>query len=96
MHFHPGTTQLKEAPGVHDGQAGGVAAESCPVGNLENWGGTVLQLLYEWEARPGGWETRCQESRCHTSSFTWSDHANQALAIYRRVLNPASGGAWIP
>ena len=66
-------------------EAGGAAAEYCPVGDFDAWAETVLKLLEEQGARPCQWEARRGTARQHAAHFTWSRNAEQTLAVYRLV-----------
>src|ERR1039458_5936216 len=55
-------------------EAGGSAAEYCPVADVEAWSETLLKLLREREARPDQWEARRAGARRHASVYTWSEN----------------------
>ena len=66
-------------------EAGGAAAEYCPVGDIESWSETVVRLLREPEKSPEAWERRRARARQHAQAYTWSENANQTMAVYQRV-----------
>jgi glycosyltransferase involved in cell wall biosynthesis len=70
-------------------EAGGAAAEYCPVGDIEAWSETVIRLLREREKAPGDWEARRHRARQYAAGHLWSENANQTIAVYERVC--ASG-----
>jgi len=72
-------------------EAGGSAAEFCPLGEMEAWSETVIRLLRERESSPDAWELRRGQARRHASGYTWTENAKQTISVYERVLN--GGGA---
>jgi glycosyltransferase involved in cell wall biosynthesis len=70
-------------------EAGGTAAEYCPVGDIEAWSETVIGLLREREMSREAWELRRARGRQHALGFTWSESANQTMSVYQRVSNSA-------
>lgn len=70
-------------------EAGGTAAEYCPVGNTGIWSKRVADMLQERETAPERWERRKTRSLQHAARYTWPENARQTLAIYRRVWNTA-------
>jgi glycosyltransferase involved in cell wall biosynthesis len=71
-------------------EAGGSAAEYCPVADIDLWAGTAVRLLHEHEAAPAEWERRKAAARQHASAFTWPEHAKHAMAIYRSLATGAA------
>ena len=67
-------------------EAGGSAADYCPVGDIDSWCRTVIRLLAERATAPSQWEARKAEARRHASSFTWSENVRQTVLVYRRVV----------
>jgi len=74
-------------------EAGGAAAEYCPVGDIEAWSGTVIRLLRERKEEPEAWELRRGRARRHASCYTWSENANRTMDVYQRVCKSS---AWMP
>ncbi len=74
-------------------EAGGAAAEYCPVGDIEAWSETVIRLLRDREIDPGDWEARRIRARQHASNFTWSENANRTISVYQRVCKSCG---WAP
>jgi len=74
-------------------EAGGNAAEYCPVGDTEVWSETVIRLLRERKADPEAWELRRGRARRHASCYTWSENANRTMHVYQRVCKSS---AWMP
>jgi glycosyltransferase involved in cell wall biosynthesis len=72
-------------------EAGGSAAEYCPVADIEAWSETVIRLLRERETATETWEIRRANARRHSSRFTWSENANQTLAVYQRACKAENG-----
>ncbi len=68
-------------------EAGGNVAEYCPVADIEAWSETVIRLLGEREMSPGAWELRRSAARRHAQGYTWSENANQTIAVYQRVCD---------
>jgi glycosyltransferase involved in cell wall biosynthesis len=66
-------------------EAGGSAAEYCTVADFDAWSETVIRLLQERETAMETWEKRRANARRHAAQFTWSENANQTLAVYQRV-----------
>ncbi len=71
-------------------EAGGKAAEYCPVGDIDRWSETVIRLLLERQMSPRDWEARQGRARQHAAGYTWTENANRTIGIYQRV--GASGG----
>jgi glycosyltransferase involved in cell wall biosynthesis len=71
-------------------EAGGEAAEYCPVGDVEAWTETVLRLLAEFRQMPERWRMRCERARLHASSYTWTENAKQTISVYGRVRERAA------
>ena len=67
-------------------EAGGSAAEYCPVGDIEAWSETVIRLLGEHQEAPEIWELRQSKCREHARSYTWTENANRTISVYRRIL----------
>ena len=74
-------------------EAGGQAAEYCPVAGIEAWSAALRKLLEEREAQPVRWENRRTDSQRHASRFSWPENASRTLAIYQQVLQHANGQA---
>jgi glycosyltransferase involved in cell wall biosynthesis len=74
-------------------EAGGIAAEYCPVGDIEMWSETVIRLLREREMSPEAWELRRGVASQYARGYTWSENANQTISVYQRVCNR---GRWAP
>jgi len=70
-------------------EAGGSAAEYCPVGDIQVWSETVLRLLREREISPEAWELRRASARQHARGYTWTENANRTIGVYRRVRDSA-------
>jgi glycosyltransferase involved in cell wall biosynthesis len=68
-------------------EAGGAAAEYCPVGDVNAWSETVIRLLRELDIAPLAREARRVRARQHASNFTWSENANQTISVYRDICN---------
>lgn len=66
-------------------EAGGSIAEYCAVADIDAWSETVVRLLHERQAAPAEWENRKAAARRHASAFTWPQHANHTMAIYRSL-----------
>jgi glycosyltransferase involved in cell wall biosynthesis len=64
-------------------EVGGTAAEYCPVGDIEAWVSTTLELLGE---DPGRREMRRRECIEQASQFSWSEYASRMVDLYREVL----------
>jgi glycosyltransferase involved in cell wall biosynthesis len=73
-------------------EAGGTAANYCPVGETDAWRGAALALLQEQERDPERWDARRAEARQHASKFTWSNHVREAIGVYRRILDHTAAG----
>ena len=67
-------------------EAGGDAADYCPVGDINIWSATVARLLRERRDAPEAWEVRRTLARRHAGDFTWSKNAARTLAVYDRVF----------
>jgi glycosyltransferase involved in cell wall biosynthesis len=70
-------------------EAGGSAAEYCPVADIEAWSETVIRLLRERQAARERWEGLKMIARRHASAFTWPENARQTIAIYHRLSKGA-------
>jgi glycosyltransferase involved in cell wall biosynthesis len=67
-------------------EAGGAAAEYCPVGAIEAWSDTVVRLMRERETSSDAWKTRREKARRHAAGYTWTENANRTISVYERVL----------
>jgi glycosyltransferase involved in cell wall biosynthesis len=66
-----------------------VASEACtyaPVGDLQAWTKSVSDLLNERSRYPDQWTRRRLGAIANASRFSWSEHANQMVALYRELL----------
>lgn len=66
-------------------EAGGSAAEYCPVADMGAWGEAASRLLGEREADPRAWTVRRDRARQHARAYTWTENANQTITVYQRV-----------
>jgi glycosyltransferase involved in cell wall biosynthesis len=66
-------------------EAGGSAAQYCPVADVEAWSETVIRLLRERQTARERWESLRTVARHHASAFTWPENAKQTIAIYHQV-----------
>jgi glycosyltransferase involved in cell wall biosynthesis len=73
-------------------EAGGTAAEYCPVGETDAWRRTVLALLREQETEPERWAGRRVAARRQAAMFTWSNHVREAIRVYRQILEATPVG----
>jgi glycosyltransferase involved in cell wall biosynthesis len=71
-------------------EAGGAAAEYCPVGDVEAWAAAVARLDAEYQSSPEQWELRRQRARRHALSYTWTENAKRTISVYERVLGQAA------
>jgi len=72
-------------------EAGGPAAEYCPVADVPAWGDTVVRLLHERAEQPAGWSARRAAGLTWSAKFSWDEHARQVAAVYNDLqTNPAS------
>jgi glycosyltransferase involved in cell wall biosynthesis len=67
-------------------EAGGTAAEYCPVGDIEAWSEMVIRLLGERAMSPEAWELRRNRARQHARGYTWTENANRTMSIYQSCL----------
>jgi glycosyltransferase involved in cell wall biosynthesis len=67
-------------------EVGGPAAVFCPLGNIEAWSETLIELLKERLKQPGHWQQRSQAGIEWTRRFTWAENARQTAGIYRKVM----------
>jgi glycosyltransferase involved in cell wall biosynthesis len=72
-------------------EAGGAAAEYCPVGDIEAWSETVIRLLRERAISPEARELRRVRARQHARGYTWTENANQTMSVYQRVCSDLGG-----
>ena len=63
-------------------EAGGSAAEYCPVGDVAAWSDSVARLLCERALSPEGWVRRLNLGLRHAAQFSWSQTARQTAAVY--------------
>jgi glycosyltransferase involved in cell wall biosynthesis len=72
-------------------EAGGAAAEYCPVGDVSAWVGTVVRLLRERAEDSMRWSERRAAGLAWAAKFSWAEHARQVAAVYDDLqTNPAS------
>ena len=64
-------------------EVGGDAADYCPLGDLSAWTSAILQIIFRGDERAARRPHALQQA----SRFTWTNYANQMLAIYREVLS---------
>ena len=69
-------------------EAGGNAAEYCPVADIEAWTETVLKLVAEHKQFPEQWELRRAISK-HANVYTWTENVKRTIAVYERVCGRA-------
>jgi len=71
-------------------EAGGPAAEYCPVADVSAWVDTVVRLLRERAEEPAGWAERRRAGLAWAAKFSWAEHARQVAAVYDDLqTNPA-------
>lgn len=63
-------------------EIGGDAVEFCPVGDVSAWTNALLTIIH---SERGSLRRSCALQQ--VSHFTWTNYANQMLAIYRKVLS---------
>lgn len=66
-------------------EAGGSAAEYCPVAGIDAWSETAIRLLGEHETDARAWALRRDRARQHARGYTWTENANQTISVYQRV-----------
>ena len=72
-------------------EVGGSAAIYCPPDDVEQWTGTVLEVLRERSEQPDRWADRKTEGIARAAVFSWARYASQLLPLYSRLA--ASGTA---
>ena len=73
-------------------EAGGYAASYCPVGDVEAWSRSVLNLLRERVSASERWEHRRKVGQQHGAQFTWPETARKTAATYRRIWDARQRG----
>ena len=72
-------------------EAGGPAAEYCPVADVSAWVETVVRLLRERAIDSMRWSQRRSAGLAWSAQFSWAEHARQVAAVYNDLqTNPAS------
>lgn len=72
-------------------EAGGPAAEYCPVADVSAWVDTVVHLLRERTEDSMRWSERRRAGLAWSAKFSWAEHARQVAAVYSDLqTNPAS------
>ena len=72
-------------------EAGGPAAEYCPVADVSAWVDTVVRLLRERAEDSMRWSQRQSAGLAWSAKFSWAEHARQVAAVYNDLqTNPAS------
>jgi glycosyltransferase involved in cell wall biosynthesis len=72
-------------------EAGGPAAEYCPVADVSAWVDTVVRLLHERAGDSMRWSERQIAGLAWSAKFSWAEHAGQVAAVYNDLqTNPAS------
>lgn len=67
-------------------EVGGTAAAYCPVGNIEAWRDSGLQLLRELSDAPAAYQARRTSAIARAGHFSWSKNAQHTAEIYERVI----------
>ncbi len=68
-------------------EVGGTASSYCPVGCVENWTRTVLDLIATREKDPEGWNGNVTRGIARARTFSWDRNAAMMAQIYRTVLS---------
>ncbi|HKX30414.1 MAG TPA: glycosyltransferase family 1 protein [Blastocatellia bacterium] len=68
-------------------EIGGDVASFCPVGKVEAWGETILNLLAEREQDELAWWQRRTAAIAQASKFSWGEHARKVVDVYHDLLN---------
>jgi glycosyltransferase involved in cell wall biosynthesis len=68
-------------------EVGGRATAYCPVGDVERWTETVLELLRERREEPDRWASRREACIRQAATFTWQEHTRRMVELYQQVLN---------
>ena len=63
-------------------EAGGPAAEYCPVADVSAWVDTVVRLLRERAEDSMRWSERQIAGLAWSAKFSWAEHARQVAAVY--------------
>jgi len=72
-------------------EAGGPAAEYCPVADVPALVDTVVRLLHERAEDSMRWAERQIAGLAWSAKFSWDEHARQVAAVYNDLqTNPAS------
>lgn len=67
-------------------EVGGSAASYCPVGDVERWAGTVVEVLEEALRRPHERQQRQQLAAAHAAGFSWAETTKRVVEIYEQVM----------
>jgi glycosyltransferase involved in cell wall biosynthesis len=68
-------------------EVGGDAAEYRPVGDVDAWTRTILQLIGERDTAPAVWQARKRRGVARAAQFSWSTYASAVAAVYRSVAD---------
>jgi glycosyltransferase involved in cell wall biosynthesis len=72
-------------------EAGGPAAEYCPVADVSAWVDTVVRLLRERAEESMRWSERRIAGLAWSAKFSWAEHTRHVAAVYNDLqTNPAS------
>jgi glycosyltransferase involved in cell wall biosynthesis len=69
-------------------EIGGPAATFCPVPGLQSWLESILSLAKERCENPRQWCERVEAGARWAGRFTWKEHADRAVQLYRTVRVP--------
>ncbi len=68
-------------------EVGRGAAAYCAVGDLSAWSATISHLLAERAERPEDWQHRRASGLSRASSFSWAEHTNRLVSLYRELVS---------
>lgn len=67
-------------------EVGADAAVYCPVGDIQVWSETVINLLREREDHAELWAERVKSGLAQSAKFSWGEYARRMAEVYREVL----------
>jgi len=68
-------------------EIGSDAVTYCPVGSIEEWSRSILELLSERERHPAAWEARRAAGLLRAADFSWSRYTAAVVERYKVLAN---------
>ncbi|HYT66981.1 MAG TPA: glycosyltransferase [Vicinamibacterales bacterium] len=74
-------------------EIGSMAVTYCPVGSIDSWTATILQLLDERERDRAAWQARRSAGLARAADFSWSRYTAAVVERYRAIAGDVAAVA---